>query len=121
MKNAFRWLAVFAASLVVAKVVENLLTTAPGRRLMERTGSTALLTDEGMDVVRRYSKEAVEVVLDTLFNRRIHRDDTQRIHLHSGWANTVEDAAYIISGVGSLMRVVVDFMRERQELGSKRD
>jgi hypothetical protein len=122
MKGAYRWLLIFSVSLLAAKLIEVFLTSRAGRRLMEQTGSTVLLSDEGLDVVRRYSKEATEVVLDTIFNRRTHRENTAHTAVRDGgWANVFEDFAYAVSGMGSLMRVAVDFLRERQELRSRRN
>lgn len=121
MKGVYRWLLIFAVSLMAAKLIETFLTSRPGRRLMEQTGSAVLLSDEGLDIVRRYSKEATEVVLDTVLNRRSHRESVPHNRRRDAdWANSFEDVAYLVLGIGSLMRVAVDFLRERQELRSKR-
>ena len=114
MKGAFRWLVVFLASIAAAKLIESFLTSASGRRLLEKTGSSALVSEEGLDIVGRYTKEAVVLVLDTILSRRSHQ--ASEIHKGKNWANFAENASYVISAIGSLLRVAADFWRERQEL-----
>lgn len=117
MRSIFRWLAVFFASIFVAKLAESFLTSALGRRLMERAGSAALVSDEGREIVRKYTKEAVTQVLDTLLTRRAHESEPS--HRRRDWLNAIEDLSYIVTTAGALMRVATDFWRERRELRSK--
>ncbi|MBI2952910.1 MAG: hypothetical protein HYY30_01245 [Chloroflexi bacterium] len=113
MKSALRWMAIFGASLVAAKLIEIFLTSQPGKKLLERTGSTALLSDEGMGLVRKYAKDATGVVLGTLVNHRVHGNSEL---VRAGWVDVIDNAAEIMSTTGSLLRMATEFWDERQEL-----
>ncbi len=115
MKGVLRWFAVFAASFLVAKLVESLLTSKQGRRLAESTGSDVFLSEAGRNVVNKYSKEATGVILDALLSRQERRALANGSASH--WPNLFEDAATTMSATGSLLRIVADLWRERQELG----
>ncbi|MBI4321975.1 MAG: hypothetical protein HY675_26075 [Chloroflexi bacterium] len=118
MKGLIRMAVIFAVSLAVAKFVAAFLNSRAGKKLARSTGAEALLTIEGMDLAKKYSREAASLILGTWIGRKEKRKEARpdaRVEAVV-WPDRLEDAAEMLSATGNLARIVAEFWHDRLEL-----
>lgn len=105
---------VFASSLIIAKLVDVFLISDFGKRIIRRSGFESLLTEEGTETARRYSKMAAGLLVGTFLTLRARRHGKQVVE--TGLVKTAENAAEVVMAAGALAKIVSDFLREEEEI-----
>lgn len=115
MKTLKRMAIIFIASLVVARLVDVFLRSDVGKRTAKSVGLDSLLTAEGAEAAKRYSKTATGLLVGTALALRARRPEKEGRH-DSNLVHTAENLAELVLAAGTLAKIVADFLREEQEM-----
>ena len=123
MGGTVRLLLTFALPFVIGKVVELALGTSPGQKLATKSGWGELTTPDGINVASKYATAAVgalALIYTTLSARREYKGELTAgtVPVATNAAIAV-DAGEILLAVGGIVKVVGDFMQDRNTLRLK--
>jgi hypothetical protein len=78
-------------------------------------GLDSLLTPEGVEAAKRYSKAATGLLLGTVLTIRAQRSD-EAGQRHGGFVRVAENAGEMAIAIGTLAKIVADFLREERDM-----
>lgn len=104
---------ILASSFIVAKLVDVFLSSDAGKQALRGVGFESLLTQEGAETAKRYSKAAAGLLVGTALTLRAAHQD-QHEGEEGGLIRNAENAAEVAMAAGALAKIVSDFLREEQ-------
>lgn len=119
MKGPARLLVILVLPIVIGKILEVFLSSAPGRKLAEKSGNGMLATEEGIDMARKYGSAglaAATTAATALMNRASLVPDARPDPKALSFAAIAQDTAELLLATGALVKVAGDFMKDREEL-----
>lgn len=118
MSDVGKSLAAFVVPLAVGRLIEFTLGTRLGKDLAEATGNPSLATPEGRHIIRKYSGAAAAIALGaalTLGRRPDARRGAPRDRVE-----TLGLLSEALLSAGALIKVAVDYMRDKREMEQRR-
>ena len=124
MGSAVRLLLTFTLPFVLGKLVEVVLGSAPGQKLAVKSGWGELTTPDGINMASKYATTAVGA-LALIYTTMSARQEYKGVPAIGGApvvsnAAIAVDAGEILLAVGGVVKVVGDFLQDRNTLKAKR-
>lgn len=119
MKGPARLLVVLVLPLIIGKVLEFFLSSGPGRKAAEKVGAGELTTTEGVEVAKKYAAAgagAISVAATALAGRVQQAPHAVPNPKNLSYSAVAADTAELLLATGALVKVVGDFLRDREEL-----
>lgn len=122
MKGPARLAVILLLPIVIAKVLDIFLNSGAGRKLASKSGYAELTTDEGVEMAKKYTAAgaaALGTAVTALGNRAQLVPNAPPNLKRLSMAAVIQDTAELLLATGAVVKVVGDFMRDREELRVK--
>jgi hypothetical protein len=122
VKGPARLLVILVLPLIIGKVLEVFLSSGPGRKVAEKAGVAELSTAEGVEVAKKYAaagSAAIGTAATALAGRVQQTPHAVPNPKNLSYAAVAADTAELLLATGALVKVVGDFIRDREELKVK--
>jgi hypothetical protein len=119
VRGPARLLAIVVLPLILGKVLQVFLGTGAGRKLVESAGMGELGTEEGIDMATKYASAgagAVSAALTAIGNKTQLATGAVPNANALMTAAVAQDTAELLLATGALVKVVGDFLKDREEL-----
>jgi hypothetical protein len=119
VRGPARLVAIVVLPLILGKVLQLFLGSPPGRKLVESAGMGELGTEEGVDMATKYASAgaaAVSAAVTALGNKTQLAAGAVPNPKTLMTAAVAQDTAELLLATGALVKVVGDFLKEREEL-----
>jgi hypothetical protein len=123
VKGPARLLVVLVLPLVIGKLLELFLSSGPGRSVAEKAGIGELTTGEGIDLAKKYASAAGAAVataataLTSSVPQPLYPLTSAKT---ASYAAVAQDTAELLIATGALVKVVGDFLKDRERLRLKK-
>ena len=123
MRGPARLLLILVLPLITAKFLDAFLTSKPGKKVADKIGMPELSTDEGIDMAQKYAAagSAALSAAATALTAKVGYPVTPMGPNPKtlSWAAIASDTAELLIATGAMVKVVGDFMKDREELRVK--
>lgn len=123
MRGPARLLVILVLPIVLGKVLGLFLSSSPGRKVATNVGMGDLTTEEGIDMAKKYAA-AAGVAASTAATALMGK-----VQMTAGavpnpkavaTAAVAQDTAELLLATGALVKVIGDFLKDREELRVKK-
>jgi hypothetical protein len=119
VKGPARLLIVMVLPLVIGKVLELFLSSSPGKSVARKAGVAELTTDEGIEMAKRYAAAAggaVSMAATALTKPVTQASPALPNPRNMAYSAVAQDTAELLLATGALVKVVGDFLKDREQL-----
>jgi hypothetical protein len=123
VKGPARLLVIFVLPLVLGKALAMFLGSGAGRKLAARVGAAELATEEGIEMASRYASAgagAISGAVSALTNKAELAAGAVPNPKALMTAAVARDTAELLLATGALVKVIGDFLKDREELRVKK-
>jgi hypothetical protein len=123
VRGPARLLFVMVLPLVIAKVLEMFLSSSPGQKAAAKVGMGELSTEEGIEMAKKYAAAAGAAVSTaaTALTQPAQRASTPLPNPRNmAYSAVAADTAELLLATGALVKVVGDFIKDREQLKVKK-
>jgi hypothetical protein len=123
VKGPARLLVVLVLPLIIGKVLELFLSTGPGKSVARRAGVADLTPDEGIEMAKKYAAAAggaVSAAATALTAPVVHASSPLPNPRNMALSAIAQDTAELLLATGALVKVVGDFLKDREQLKVKK-
>jgi hypothetical protein len=123
VRGPARLLVILVLPLVLGKVLQLFLGSGAGKKLTANVGMGELSTEEGIDMASKYASAgaaAVSTALTALGNKTHLATGAVPSPKSLATAAIAQDTAELLLATGALVKVVGDFLKDREELRVKK-
>jgi hypothetical protein len=120
VKGPARLLVVLVLPLIIGKVLELFLSSSPGKAVARKAGVAELTTEEGVEMAKKYAAAAggaVSMAATALTKPASSPLPNPRNMAYSAVA---QDTAELLLATGALVKVIGDFLKDREQLKVKK-
>lgn len=123
VRGPSRLLVVLVLPLILGKVLQIFLGSGPGKKLTKNVGLGDLSTEEGIDMATKYASAgsaALSAAVTAIGNKTQLATGAVPNPKSLATAAVAQDTAELLLATGALVKVVGDFLKEREELRIKK-
>ena len=123
MKGPARLLVVLVLPLIIGKVLELFLSSGAGKSVARKAGVGELTTEEGIEMAKKYAAAAggaVSLATTALTKPVAQATSPVPNPRNMSYAAIAQDTAELLLATGALVKVVGDFLKDREQLKVKR-
>jgi hypothetical protein len=119
VKGPARLLVVLVLPMVIAKVLEIFLSSGAGKSAARKAGMGELTTDEGVEMAKKYAAAAggaVSLAATALTKPVSQATNPLPNPRNMAYSAVAQDTAELLLATGALVKVVGDFLKDREQL-----
>ena len=123
MKGPARLLVVMVLPLIIGKLLELFLSSSPGKSVARKAGVAELTTEEGIDMAKKYAAAAggaVSMAATALTKPVTQASPPLPNPRNMAYSAVAQDTAELLLATGALVKVVGDFLKDREQLKVKK-
>jgi len=123
VRGPARLLIVLVLPLIVGKVLEMFLSSSPGQKAVAKVGMGELSTDEGIEMAKKYAAAAggaVSAAAAALTKPATQASSPLPNPRNMALSAVAQDTAELLLATGALVKVVGDFLKDREQLKVKK-
>ena len=123
MKGPARLLVVLVLPLIIGKVLELFLSSSPGKSVARKAGVAELTTEEGIEMAKKYAAAAggaVSMAATALTRPVSPATNPLPNPRNMAYSAVAQDTAELLLATGALVKVVGDFLKDREQLKVKK-
>lgn len=113
----------FLVPIVLARFVNIVLSSRPGRKLADKAGQAELATEKGIDLAGDYAGKvaAVMTVAAASVQDKVVRLGSEPKRERTSWSQIAHDTADLLLATGGVLKVVAEFVEDKEELARRPD
>lgn len=123
MKGPARLLVILVLPIVLGKVLELFLSSGPGKKVAANVGVGDLTTEEGIEMAKKYAAAgaaAASTAATALAGKAQMATGAVPNPKALATSAVAQDTAELLLATGALVKVVGDFLKDREELRVKK-